>query len=99
MAKLNKNRKNIKLELIQGASTLLNINNMSLLSSCNNMKNNIDYLNMGYNHTENIGKSMKKHKLESTFINPESTSKRDFHNSDAYKKNRKIKWMELRYTI
>ena len=72
LAKLNKNRKNIKLELIQGASTLLNINNMSLLSSCNNMKNNIDYLNMGYNHTENIGKSMKKHKLESTFINPES---------------------------
>ena len=78
LSKLNKNRKNIKLELIQGASTLLNINNMSLLSSCNNMKNNIDYLNMGYNHTENIGKSIKTQKLESTFINPESKSKRDF---------------------
>ena len=51
---------------------------MSLLSSCNNMKNNIDYLNMGYNHTENIGKSIKTQKLESTLMKPESKSKRDF---------------------
>ena len=40
---------------------------------------------------------MKKHKLESTFINPESISKRVFHNSDAYKKkqNDKVDGVEI----
>ena len=86
--KLKKNRRNIKLDIIQGASTLLNINN---LSSSNNIKNNVDYLNMGYNHTENIGKFINNHKLEPTFNNPDNTSKRELNNSDRLQKNKNDK--------
>jgi hypothetical protein len=88
ISKLKKNRRNIKLDIIQGSSTLLNINN---LSSSNNIKNNIDYLNMGYNHTENIGKSINQNKLEPTFNNPDNTSKRELNNSDRLQKNKNDK--------
>ena len=99
--KLNKNKKNIKLEVIQGASTLLNINNNSFISSTNNMKINMDYLNFGYNHTENVRKYPGKKKFETAFSFPERSSRRELNNSDRYiqkLKNEKVEGIEI-YSI
>ena len=91
----NKNRKNIKIDILQGASTLLNINNNSLLSSSNNIKMNLNYLNIGYNHTENIGKSPKKNNFKSQFNNGDNSSKREFNSSDRKQYKSKIDGVEI----
>ena len=90
----NKNRKNIKIDILQGASTLLNINNNTLLSSSNN-KMNLNYLNVGYNHTENIGKSPKKNNFKSQFNNWDNSSKREFKNSERNQNKSKIEGVEI----
>ena len=85
----NKNKKNKNIEKIQGTSSILNINNNSLISSSNNKKINIKYLNNEYNHTENIGKNSKIKHMKS-LNNNDISSKREFNYSDKelkYKNN------------
>ena len=90
----NKNKRNKKrnLDLIQGGSTIINININSVISSSNNDKINIKCLN---NNTENIEKTPKNKNLNSLLNKFENSSKREFNYSDKILKNGKIDGIEI----
>ena len=80
------------MDLIQGGSTIINININSVISSSNNDKINIKCLN---NNTENIEKTPKNKNLNSLLNKFENSSKREFNYSDKILKNGKIDGIEI----
>ena len=92
--KYNKsNQKNIILNQIEGASSIININiNPNL--SFNNKKGNINFLNYEYNHTENIETNPKNKNMKNS-LNNDNSSKKEFNNSEKKLRKENVNGVDI----
>ena len=92
--KYNKsNQKNIILNQIEGASSIININiNPNL--SFNNKKGNINFLNYEYNNTENIETNPKNKNMKNS-LNNDNSSKKEFNNSEKKLRKENVNGVDI----